>query len=105
MATEDEDLSALMRDAIARLLSSGKAQTLWEAEEMYLDSCLPEVIKLLEGPLSNEELAHHPLYRRRSGTALSLLKVCSMPGPTLNVTRLIVGSQDEQTTSAGWHAS
>jgi hypothetical protein len=45
------------------------------------------------------------LYRRRSGTALSLLEVCSMPGPTLNVTRLIVGSQDEQTTSAGWHAS
>jgi hypothetical protein len=61
MAAEDEDISALMRDAIARLLLSGKAQTLWEAEEMYLDSCLPEVIKLLEGPLSNEELARHPL--------------------------------------------
>jgi hypothetical protein len=61
MAAEHEDLSPLMQDPVARLLLSGKAQTLREAEEMYLDSCLPEVIKLLEGPLSDEELGRHPL--------------------------------------------
>src|SRR5262245_41096169 len=52
--------------------------------------------------LVKRELAHAAadVYRRRSGTASSLLRICSMPGYTLNITRLIVGRQDEQTTSA-----
>jgi hypothetical protein len=41
------------------------------------------------------------LYRRRSGTASLLLKACAVPGSVLDVTGLIVGSQDEQTTSPG----
>jgi hypothetical protein len=28
---------------------------------MYLDASLPEVIRLLESPLSDEELGRHPL--------------------------------------------
>jgi hypothetical protein len=61
MAPEHEDLSELMQDPVARLLLSGKAQTLREAEELYLDSCLPEVLRLLESGLSDEELGRHPL--------------------------------------------
>jgi hypothetical protein len=45
------------------------------------------------------------LYRRRSGTAALSLKACAVPGSGLNLMGLVVGSQDEQTTSAGRHAS
>src|SRR5262249_32305448 len=39
--------------------------------------------------LVKRELAHAAadVYRRRSGTASSLLRICSMPGYTLNITR------------------
>jgi hypothetical protein len=63
MTAEHEDLSSLTDDPVARLLLSGQAQTLREAEELYLDSCLPEVVRLLQGPLSDEELGRHPLVR------------------------------------------
>jgi hypothetical protein len=36
-------------------------QTLRQAEELYLDSCLPEIVQLLKSPLSDEELGRHPL--------------------------------------------
>ena len=61
MAADREDFSGLTDDPVARLLLSGRADTLREAEELYLDECLPEVIRLLQGPLSDEELGHHPL--------------------------------------------
>lgn len=61
MAAEHEDLFDVISDPVARLLLSGKASTLREAEELYLDSCLPEVLRLLESPLSDEELGRHPL--------------------------------------------
>jgi hypothetical protein len=61
MALENEDICSLTNDPVARLLLSGRAETLREAEELYLDSCLPEVIRLLEGPLSDEELGRQPL--------------------------------------------
>jgi hypothetical protein len=48
-------------DPVIRLLLSGAASTLYEAEEMYLDASLPEVVELLRGPLSDEELGRHPL--------------------------------------------
>jgi hypothetical protein len=50
-------------DPVVRLLLSGAASTLHEAEEMYLDASLPEVMELLRGPLTNEELGDHPLMR------------------------------------------
>jgi hypothetical protein len=61
MAAEHEDLSSVMTDPVARLLLSGEARTLREAEELYLDSCLPEVVRLLQSTLSDEELGCHPL--------------------------------------------
>jgi hypothetical protein len=44
-----------------RLLLNGQAQTIDEAEEMYLDASLPEIYALLASPLSDEELTAHPL--------------------------------------------
>ena len=48
-------------DPVERLLLTGQARTVHEAEEMYLDSAYPQVLTLLESPLSNEELGRHPL--------------------------------------------
>jgi len=48
-------------DPVIRLLLTGAARTLHEAEEMYLDAALPDILELIAGPLSNEELAEHPL--------------------------------------------
>jgi hypothetical protein len=39
----------------------GGAASLYEAEEKYLDASLPQVVELLRGPLSDEELSRHPL--------------------------------------------
>lgn len=61
MEAEHEDIVALTEDPVARLLLSGRAETLRQAEELYLDSCLPEVLRLLESGLSDEELGRHPL--------------------------------------------
>jgi len=61
MPLDYEEAGRLTNDPVSRLLLTGQAQTLREAEELYLDNCLPEVIQLLESPLSDEELARHPL--------------------------------------------
>jgi hypothetical protein len=61
MAFEQEDITQLTNDPVAQLLLSGRAETLREAEELYLDSCLPEVVRLLQSGLSDEELGQHPL--------------------------------------------
>lgn len=55
-------------DPVERLLVSGRAATTSEAEEMVLNSSLDEVTELLRSPLSDDELARHPLlvlYRTR----------------------------------------
>ena len=61
MTVEYEDITSITNDPVARLLLSGRVQTLREAEELYLDSCLPEIVQLLDAPLSDEELGRHPL--------------------------------------------
>ena len=48
-------------DAILRYLLSGKAKTLDQAEEMFLDDSLPEVARLVATIASDDELARHPL--------------------------------------------
>ncbi len=70
MSSEHEDLTKLTSDPVGQLLLSGKASTLHEAEELYLDHCLPEVLRLLESGLSDEELGRHPLMQmlRRHGS-------------------------------------
>ncbi len=61
MAPELEDITRVSSDPVAQLLLRGGAETLREAEELYLDTCLPEVVRLLESDLSDEELGRHPL--------------------------------------------
>ena len=61
MAPERGDITRLSNDPVAQLLLRGRAETLREAEELYLDSCVPEVVRLLQSELSDEELGRHPL--------------------------------------------
>jgi hypothetical protein len=56
------DLLASVSDPVERLLLTGRARTVFEAEEMYLDSAYPQVLALLASPLSDEELRRHPLF-------------------------------------------
>lgn len=55
-------------DPVDRLLVSGAAGSVSEAEEMVLDTSLDAVTELLRTPLSDDELGRHPLlalYRTR----------------------------------------
>ena len=61
METENEEIPGVTDDPILRLILAGKARTVDEAEEMYLDESLPEVLELLREPIPDEELAKHPL--------------------------------------------
>jgi hypothetical protein len=61
MAPDPEDAADLSTDPVAQILLRGEAETLREAEESYLDSCLPDVVRLLQSDLSDEELGRHPL--------------------------------------------
>jgi hypothetical protein len=60
-ADDLSDLLASVTDPVERLLLTGRARTVYEAEEMVLDSAYPQVLALLASPLSNEELGRHPL--------------------------------------------
>jgi hypothetical protein len=60
-SAELADLLGPAGDPVERLLLTGRARTVYEAEEMYLDSAYPQVLALLASPLSNEELGSHPL--------------------------------------------
>lgn len=67
MPSSGSILPELDTDPVLHLLLTGQARTAAEAEEMYLNASLAEVLRLLEGPLSDEELGRHPLlvmYRR-----------------------------------------
>jgi hypothetical protein len=61
-SVELADLLTAISDPVERLLLTGEARTVHEAEEIYLDAAYPEVLALLAGPLSNEELGRHPLF-------------------------------------------
>jgi hypothetical protein len=56
------DLLGVVSDPVERLLLTGRAKTVHEAEEMYLESAYPQVVALLASALSNEELGRHPLF-------------------------------------------
>lgn len=57
----DLPIPGITDDPVIQLLLRGEARTLHEAEEKYLDAALPLVLELLGSPLTNEELARHPL--------------------------------------------
>jgi hypothetical protein len=48
-------------DPIAALILSGRAHTVDEAEELYLDEHLDEVVRLVESDLTDDEFRRHPL--------------------------------------------
>jgi hypothetical protein len=50
-----------MQSEIDELLLSGRAVSMWEAEEMYLDEHLLDVVQLAESPLSEQEFRNHEL--------------------------------------------
>jgi hypothetical protein len=61
MDPQRDDIPGVTDDPVLRLILTGEAQSLDEAEEMYLDRSLPEVLELLRKPIPDEELAQHPL--------------------------------------------
>jgi hypothetical protein len=48
-------------DPVADLILRGEASTVDEAEELYLDRHLDEVVRLADSSLSDEEFRRHPL--------------------------------------------
>jgi hypothetical protein len=48
-------------DPIVDVLLRGEAETVHEAEELYLDTHLQEVVELASSSLSDEEFRRHPL--------------------------------------------
>ena len=48
-------------DPVAEMLIAGRASTVDEAEELYLDEHLDEVLRLVASPLTDEEVRAHPL--------------------------------------------
>lgn len=48
-------------DPVADLILRGEAKTVDEAEELWLDRNLGEVVRLVESDLSDEEFRRHPL--------------------------------------------
>jgi hypothetical protein len=59
-------------DPVAALLLHGKADTLAEAQEQYLNAHLTEVVQLVRSPLSDAEFRRHPL--------IALLLACGSRG-------------------------
>ena len=53
--------AAWEKEPVIELLLSGQAQTVEEAEELYLDTHLDDIIRLVESPLSEAEFRRHPL--------------------------------------------
>jgi hypothetical protein len=58
-----DDIPGVTDDPVIRLILEGRAKDLDEAEEIYLDESLPEVLELLAKPIPDDELAKHPLLR------------------------------------------
>jgi hypothetical protein len=58
MAAEDDEL--VLREGVQRILGSRRAETIFDAEEIYLDEWRDEFVKLLDTPISNTELEAHP---------------------------------------------
>jgi hypothetical protein len=48
-------------DPVAQLILAGEASTVAEAEELYLNTHLDEVVRLVNSPLSDQEFRAHPL--------------------------------------------
>jgi hypothetical protein len=52
---------SILKDPVAQLLLSGEARTPSEAERLYLEGHLDEILRLVRSPLTDEEFRRHPL--------------------------------------------
>ena len=70
MSSSESIIPELDHDPVLRMLVRGEARTVHEAEEQYLNASFPEVIRLLQSSLTDEELGQHPLFvmYRRHGS-------------------------------------
>ena len=59
--TERMGESSILEDPVAKLLLEGKAATASEAERLYLEEHLDEIVGLVESSLSDQEFRRHPL--------------------------------------------
>jgi hypothetical protein len=48
-------------DPVVELILAGRAATVDEAEELYLDEHIDDVVRLVESDLTDEEFRSHPL--------------------------------------------
>lgn len=58
-----EEIPGLTDDPVMRLIYTGQAQSLAEAEEMYLSASLDEVEVLAGSSMTNDQLREHPLIK------------------------------------------
>ena len=58
-----DDFGFIAADPVERLLLQDSTLTVFAAEEAYLDAAYAEALALLAGPLSDDELAMHPLFQ------------------------------------------
>jgi len=56
-----ETIPVTPRDPIVEVLLAGEAQTASEAEELYLDRHIPDIINLVESSLSDQGFRAQPL--------------------------------------------
>jgi hypothetical protein len=63
MDLQYDDITGVTVDPVLSRILTGRARTLDEAEEIYLDESLPQLLELLRQPIPDEELARHPLMR------------------------------------------
>jgi hypothetical protein len=61
MIEHDSTDTTIANDPILVLLLRGEAETVAQAEEMYLDAHVRDVIRLAESALPDEEFRQHPL--------------------------------------------
>jgi len=60
-APESEVIPGITDDPVMQLIISGEAQSLGEAEELYLDRSLPAIMELIGSIPDDDELVRHPL--------------------------------------------
>jgi hypothetical protein len=56
----DWQRNSLMDNPAVQLLLEGRADTAEQAERLYLEEHLDEVVELVNSPLSHEEFRQHP---------------------------------------------
>lgn len=61
MTPEPDDVPGVTDDPVLRMILDGRATSLHEAEELFLDESLADISRLIASPLDNEALLRHPL--------------------------------------------